>query len=102
MNNKNNEGLDLTPIGDLISEDFGEPGSKERIQFETDCDAFILGEQLKALRQKEGITQEKLAEITGTKTYVISKIENGKSNFPLTTIFKLFRGVGHPISLNFA
>jgi len=44
MNNKNKKGLDLTPIEDLISEDFGEPGSKERIQFETDCDAFILRE----------------------------------------------------------
>jgi DNA-binding XRE family transcriptional regulator len=37
----------LTPIEDLISEDFGPVGSPERNQFDMECDAFILGEQLK-------------------------------------------------------
>ena len=37
----------LTPIEDLISEDFGAIGSPQRDQFETECDDFIIGEQLK-------------------------------------------------------
>lgn len=37
----------LTPIEDLISEDFGAIGTPQRDQFDKECDAFIIGEQLK-------------------------------------------------------
>ena len=39
--------MNLTPIEDLITEDFGAVGTPERDQFEMECDAFIIGEQLK-------------------------------------------------------
>ena len=34
--------MNLTPIEDLITEDFGPIGSPQRDQFEIECDAFII------------------------------------------------------------
>ena len=44
--------LNLTPIEDLIEEDFGKEGTPSRLELENGCDAFILGERLKEERQK--------------------------------------------------
>ena len=48
--------MNLTPIEDLITEDFGPIGSPQRDQFEIECDAFIIGEQLKEERLRAGLT----------------------------------------------
>ena len=56
-----------TPIEDLITEDFGAIGTPERDEFERGCEAFIIGERLKAERLKAGMTQEQLAAKIGTK-----------------------------------
>lgn len=89
----------LTPIEDFISEDFGEHGTPSRDKFEMDCDAFILGEQLKAERQKAGLTQQQLADRIGTKKSYISRVENGHTDIQLSTLYKLFQGVGRKISV---
>lgn len=47
MDKENLKKMNLTPIEDLIEEDFGAIGTPERDQFEMECDAFIIGEQLK-------------------------------------------------------
>ena len=72
---KDNKKLNLTPIEDLIAEDFGKVGTPERDTFEMECDAFIIGEQLKDERLKAGLTQEELAEKIGTKKSFISRVE---------------------------
>ena len=41
MDKENLKKMDLTPIEDLIQEDFGAVGSPERDQFEKEGDAFI-------------------------------------------------------------
>lgn len=41
-----------------------------------------LGQRLKYLRNKQGITQQELAKAAGTSQDVIQKIENGKSLRP--------------------
>ena len=48
----------LTPIEVYIEEDFGPAGSAERNEFELACDAFILGEQLRAERLKAGLDRK--------------------------------------------
>ena len=48
--------MDITPIEELIAEDFGQIGTPEREAFEMECDAFIIGEQLKDERLKAGLT----------------------------------------------
>lgn len=52
--------LNLTPIEDFITEDFGAEGTPTRMEFDANVDAFILGERLKEERQKAGLTQEHL------------------------------------------
>ena len=87
------------PIEDLITEDFGVPGTPERDAFEMECDAFIIGEQLKEERLKAGLTQEELADKIGTKKSFISRVEKGKADIQLSTLVKVFRGLGREVSV---
>lgn len=89
----------LTPIEDLISEDFGAIGTCERELFEMECDAFIIGEQLKGERLRAGLTQEQLAEKVGTKKSFISRVERGHADIQISTLVKLFRGLGRQVSV---
>ena len=94
---KNFNTTNLTPIEDLISEDFGAVGTPEREQFEMECDAFIIGEQLKDERLRAGLTQEQLAEKVGTKKSFISRVERGHADIQISTLVKLFRGLGRQV-----
>ncbi len=89
--------MNLTPIEDLISEDFGAIGTPQRNQLEMECDAFIIGEQLKEERRKAGLTQEELAERIGTKKSFISRVERGRADIQLSTLVKLFHGLGRQV-----
>ena len=91
--------MNLTPIEDLIKEDFGAVGTPDRDQFEMECDAFIIGEQLKGERLKAGLTQEQLANRIGTKKSFISRVERGHADIQLSTLVKLFRGLGRHVSV---
>lgn len=51
------------------------------------------GKILKEARLKKGISQRKLAEITGVTQISISQIETGKVNPSMTTLKKLFGGL---------
>lgn len=96
---KQDKKMNLTPIEDLIAEDFGKPGTEERNAFDMECDAFVIGEQLKAERSKAGLTQEQLAEKIGTKKSFISRIENGRADIQISTLVKLFNGLGRQVSV---
>ncbi len=91
--------LGLTPIEEFITEDHGEEGTPSRMEFESRVDAFILGERLKEERLKAGLTQEQLAERIGTKKSYISRVENGHADVQVSTLFKIFHGVGRRVSL---
>ena len=99
MDNKELKRLNLTPIEDLIAEDFGEVNTTERNQFEMECDAFVIGEQLKIERRRVGLTQEQLADRIGTKKSFISRVEKGRADIQLSTLVKLFNGLGRQISV---
>ena len=99
MDKKDQKKMNLTPIEDLISEDFGAVGTPEREQFEMECDAFIIGEQLKDERLRAGLTQEQLAEKVGTKKSFISRVERGHADIQISTLVKLFRGLGRHVSV---
>ncbi|HMT55141.1 MAG TPA: helix-turn-helix transcriptional regulator [Saprospiraceae bacterium] len=58
---------------------------------------------LKETRKSCNVTQEELAERTGTKKSYISRIETGKSEIQLSTFFKLVeKGLGRTITINIA
>ena len=63
---------------------------------------FIVSEMLKAARIEANMTQEQLAEKSGTKKSYISKIENGKGNIQLSTLIRIFeQGFNRRIGLTF-
>lgn len=99
MNKEKLKNMSLTPIEDLITEDFGAQGTPEREQFEMECDAFIIGEQLKDERLRAGLTQEQLADRIGTKKSFISRVERGRADIQLSTLVRLFQGLGRQISV---
>lgn len=90
--------LNLTPIEDFITEDFGAEGTPTRMEFDANVDAFILGERLKEERQKAGLTQEQLADKIGTKKSYISRVENGHAVIQFSTLLKIFQGLGRRVS----
>lgn len=67
MTDKELKAIGCTDIEEIISEDFGAPGTPERDRFDRDAEAFILAERLKAERRNAGLTQEQLAARIGTK-----------------------------------
>ena len=83
----------------LLDAEYGEIGTPGHDQFEIDAAAFSLAETLKEERLKAGLTQEQLAERIGTKKTYISRLENGKSDIQLGTLFRIFEGLGRKISL---
>lgn len=92
--------IGCTDIEELITEDFGELGTPERTEFELSCDAFIIGEQLKAERMRQGLTQDELAEKIGTKKSFISRVENGHVDIQLSTLSRLFNGLGRRVAVS--
>ena len=90
--------LGCTDIEEMISEDFGVSGTDER-EVDREAEAFILAERLKEERRKAGLTQEQLAAKIGTKKSYISRIENGKTDVQLSTLFKIFQGLGKRVSI---
>lgn len=98
MNKEELKVMGCVPIEELITEDFGALGTEERNAFEASCEAFIIGEQLKNERLKAGMTQEQLAAKIGTKKSYISRIENGHTDIQLSTLFRIFQGLGRKVS----
>ncbi|MBC5646347.1 MULTISPECIES: helix-turn-helix transcriptional regulator [Parabacteroides] len=86
-------------FSELLDVKYGPAGTPERDQFEEEAEAFLLAERLKEERLKAGLTQEQLAERIGTKKSYISRIENGKCDVRLPTLYKIFRGLGKQISI---
>jgi transcriptional regulator with XRE-family HTH domain len=55
---------------------------------------------LKAAREEANMTQVQLAEKIGTKKSYISRLENGKCDIQLSTLYRIFEsGLGKRINL---
>ena len=55
--------------------------------------------QLKEVRKAEGMTQEELAELVGTKKSNISRLESGRYNPSLDFLVKVAGGLGKKIQV---
>jgi DNA-binding XRE family transcriptional regulator len=88
-----------TTFDELLDAEYGKEGTARRDAFEAKAEAFCLAECLKEHRLQAGLTQEQLAAKIGTKKSYISKIENGHVDVQLSTLFRIFSGLGKRISL---
>ncbi len=86
----------------LIEVEHGKIGTESRNSYEEKSQMFIISVMLKEARKEANITQEQLAEKTGTKKSYISRIENGKGNIQLSTLIRIFEiGLNKRIGLTF-
>ena|SRR5690606_4921726 len=93
---------DIKNFEELIELEHGQIGTESRNKYEAGAQMFIVSEMLKSARKDANLTQEQLAEKTGTKKSYISKLENGKGNIQLSTLIRIFeQGLNRRIGLTF-
>ena len=90
-----------TDFEDILIQKYGEKGTYKRDKYDADSLAFRLGVMLKEERKKANMTQEELAERTGTKKSYISRIERGLSDIQVSTYCKLIElGLGKTLNIS--
>ncbi len=86
---------------DILIEKYGEKGTPLRDKYDAESLAFRLGIMLKEARKEAQLTQEELAERTGTKKSYISRIERGLSDIHISTYYKLIElGLGKNLKIS--
>ena len=85
---------------ELLEIKYGKIGAPKRDAFEQKAQYFVISEMLKDARQEAHLTQEQLAAKIGTKKSYISRVENGKADIQLSTLYRIFEdGLGKRVSL---
>ena len=91
----------ITTFEEHLTTHYGKKGTPTREQFESEAMSFRLGELLKEARKEAKLTQEELAEKTGTKKSYISRIEAGKSEIQLSTFYRIIKqGLGKDLQIS--
>jgi ribosome-binding protein aMBF1 (putative translation factor) len=89
----------ITTLEEHFETRYGKIGTKTRTEFEIKAKSFAIGEIIKEERHLAKMTQQELAEKTGTRKSFISRIENGHSDIQLSTLYRLIEtGLGRKIS----
>ena len=84
----------------LLDAKYGKIGAHKRNEFEIKARYFVISELLKDARKKAHLTQEALATKVGTKKSYISRLENGKCDIQLSTLYRIFEdGLGRRINI---
>ena len=79
---------------------YGARGSEKRTEFEIKAKAFLIGELIKEERKNAKMTQEQLADKIGAKKSFISRIEKGKTDIQLSTLYRLLEfGLGKTVEV---
>ena len=90
----------LTTWSEFKDEHFGLIGTSERDAYERDVAAFVIGMQLRTLREEAKLTQEQFAQKVNKKRSYISRIENDGRNMTLKTLLELFEvGLGKKVTI---
>jgi len=92
--------LETKNVDELFDVQFGKIGTKKRNEFEEKAQYFVISEMLKEARKEANLTQEQLANKVGTKKSYISRLENGKCDIQISTLYRIFEtGLGRRINL---
>ena len=63
------------------------------------CNREIIGNKIKSIRQKKGLTQVQLSEMSKLARTTISKIEAGKFNASIDLLEKLIKPLGAELDI---
>lgn len=96
METKNN----IQTFSNHLDKRYGKLGTEKRTEFEARAKAFAIGEIIREERKQAKMTQEELADKIGAKKSYISRIENGRTDIQLSTLYKLIElGLGLRLNL---
>ncbi len=91
----------ITTFESHLDKQYGERGETRREQFEQDFEAFKLGVLIEQARRSLQMTQQELAEKSGTTKSYISRIENDASDIRLSTLMRIVqKGLGGKLVLS--
>jgi HTH-type transcriptional regulator / antitoxin HipB len=100
MNTKSKKIINAKNFDELLELKYGKIGAPARDTFEEKAQYFVISEVLKSARREAKMTQETLAKKVGTKKSYISRLENGRCDIQLSTLYRIFgRGLGKKITL---
>ena len=93
----------ITTFDQHLAKQYGKKGTPKRDKFEAKAKAFTIGALLKDERLEAKLTQEQLANKIGAKKSYISRVENGKTDIQLSTLYKIFEvGLSKEITISIA
>src|SRR5256885_12184680 len=85
----------LTALSEFIDEKVGTKGTGKRDTYEKEFEAFKLGVLIQQARQSKGLTQQQLAELSGTNKSYISKLEKDLKDVRFSTLQRIIKeGLG--------
>lgn len=85
-----------------LNKKYGKRGAIKRDVFEQGFEAFKLGVLIEEARRNLGLTQQQLADRTGTTKNYISRIEHDASDIRLSTLLRIVQqGLGGELVLSF-
>jgi ribosome-binding protein aMBF1 (putative translation factor) len=92
--------LEMKSFKRHLDERYGKIGTERRNAFERKSRAFIVGEMLREARRMAKMTQDELARKSKTKKSYISRLENGKIDVQISTLFRILEeGLGRTVDL---
>ena len=91
----------LTSLNDFIDKEIGKKGTRKRDRFEADYEAFKLGVLIQQARKEKGLTQEQVAELSGTNKSYISKLEKDLKDIRFSTLQRIItEGLGGHLEIS--
>jgi len=91
----------LTRLGDVIDKKVGKTGTRSRDKFESGYEAFKLGVLIQQARKEKGLTQEQVAQLSGTNKSYISKLEKDLKDVRFSTLRKIItEGLGGQLEIS--
>ncbi|MFN0036772.1 MAG: helix-turn-helix domain-containing protein [Saprospiraceae bacterium] len=92
----------ITTFEEHLTKKYGHVGTAKRDAFEHGFEAFKLGVLIEEARRNLGLTQQQLADRTGTTKNYISRIEHDASDIRLSTLLRIVQqGLGGKLVLSF-
>ena|SRR5215213_5196637 len=91
----------LTSLDEFVDKHYGVRGTKKREKFEKGYETFKLGVMLQQARQEKGLTQEQVAELSGTNKSYISKLEKDLKDVRFSTLQRIItEGLGGRLEIS--
>lgn len=73
----------------ILTEKYGAPGTESRRAFEDDARAYYYGVILRDRRKELKMTQQQLADKTGTQRSYIARVESGKTDIQMSSFMRI-------------